>query len=151
MHNPFTFEHGPCDSKVHPRDHDIRTAKVWTAHFDCESLQGFAQAIMRLGVMLDSNPSSALGAAGGDSWLQWCEEIQSGEDYGLGYGSDSPALHITFWADGEDEVQRRLESIARGIGISSWNRVALSAAGDWAEQVSVRRIGNLVTASGVAA
>lgn len=69
-------------------------------------------------------------ATGGDSFAGWCEP------YGYGGEDDSYALHLYFSSPSLEIARNLALAFAVRIGLTRFD-VALSTAGDWAEQTTI--------------
>lgn len=100
-------------------DHDLGTAHVWVLHLRVDDAE-------RVWLLLRATGSEVLtgDAVGGDSWREWCEPVDT----------EPEALHVYFHAATQEDAMRTAQALCVMIGQTDPTSVAVSTAGDWAEQ-----------------
>lgn len=101
-------------------DHDLTTATHWTLHLPAANRDEAAITARRL---LTAPHFTAGDYCGGDSWEAWAEPATPNQDV---------AVHVYFVAPDLFTARSQARLMADSVGTM---KVALSTAGDWAEQV----------------
>lgn len=107
-------------------DRDLYTAQHWTLHLHTDMPNMLAADFRATGAEVLTGDF-----VGGDSFRQWCETSDDGDN--------DQALHVYFTASTLEQAVRTAEALCAAVGITSPTAVALSTAGDWAEQSPIWR------------
>lgn len=125
------------------RDTDLATAFAWSLHIrvpdeygtDLTGVVAFHSAVLaateRAHTWLSDDDDRMVSAAcGGDSFQTWCEPFPYADD------DDARALHLYFSAPDANAARLMSAGYLSLLGLTTRD-VALSTAGDWAEQLPI--------------